>query len=98
MIRNYAQLEGDEKIEAEDKVDFLFTRSEVCSLIEYLTRHDQFGDSHIVSRAEDPYFQQVYMRFHNQGCGSFELETFDDWHNRFDVCALQLPSRDVILN
>ena len=89
LIPNHAQLEGDERVFAEDKVDFLFTRSEILSLLEYLTRHEMFGDRHIVVRAEDPSFRQLRLRAWEHDC-VFDLD--DDWFNPFEVFGMQVPS------
>ena len=98
LIPNYAQLEGDEKVFAEDKVTFLFTRSEILLLLEYLTRYETFGDRHIVVRAEDPSFQQLRLRAWN--CEIFDLDADDDWFNPFQVGGIQVPSvsLDLALN
>ncbi len=88
LIPEYDQLDGDEKMFAEDTIDFLFTRSEILELLRYLTRHDKFGDRHIVARAEDPAFERLQRRARDQCQGTFDLD--DDWHNPFEVFGVSV--------
>ena len=96
MTPDYDLLEGDEKMLAEDNVDFLFTRSDICSLLEYLSRHEKFGDRHVFSPAEDPIFQQLRWRTRQLFCSTFDLD--DDWIYPFEIFGFNLPSRDLVLN
>ena len=71
------------------KLTSSLTRSEILSLLEYLTRHETFGDRHIVVRAEDPSFRQLRLRAWEHDC-VFDLD--DDWFNPFEVFGMQVPS------
>jgi hypothetical protein len=97
LIPNYDLLSGEGLMFAEDWVDFLFGRNEIGRLLEYLTRHDSFGDTHTFARAEDLSLQRLRQHARKHDVGGHELHAHDDWHNPFQVFSLEVTGASQLI-
>ena len=96
LIPDYDLLSGDNLMFAEDGVDFLFNRSEMQRLLDFLTRHDSFGDTHTFARAESASFQHLRHHANKLYVSGHDLLTYDDWHCPFEVWSLEVPESQHI--
>lgn len=96
LIPDYDLLSGDDLMFAEDRVDFLFTPWEVERLLDFLTRHDSFGDMHTFARAESASFQRLRHHADRLSISGHELSTYDDWHCPFEAYSLEVPESQLI--
>jgi hypothetical protein len=94
LIPGYGMKTGKEQMHAEDSIGSLFNRNEMKWLLEYLTRHELFGDTHTFVRAENSHLRQLRQYANKQGKSGFDLISYDDWHHPFEVYSCQLTHAD----
>ena len=94
LIPDYDMKTGKEQMHAEDSIGSLFNRDEMQWLLEYLPRHDLFGDTHTFVRAENSHLHQLRHYANKHDKSGFDLITYDDWHHPFEVNSCQLTHAD----